>query len=154
MHIEVDQSGRIEKMNIDTVLAFSNGRSGAVVIPAEVKRACLHALRRGGRYKTTIVLSIFAAGVFLLLKDVLEDITVVTIDQEYPGREGDIKGMFLRLTRASGIKFRKEHIVFRQIGKKSNAHFKAYGVYKGFQEARRVLTVKDILSLINLTMAH
>ena len=26
VHIEVDQSGKIEKMNVDTVLAFSDGK--------------------------------------------------------------------------------------------------------------------------------
>jgi len=35
-----------------------------------------------------------------------------------------------------------------QVGKKSAAHFKAYGVYKGFQKADRILTAEDILALI------
>lgn len=148
MHIEVDQSGKIEKMNVDTVLAFSDGKSAAVLIPTEVKRVCLQALRRGGRRKTTIVLRIFAAGLFFLLKDILEEVTLVTIDQEYPGREGDIKGVLLRLIWASGRRFERERVVFRQVGKKSAAHFKAYGVYKGFQKADRILTAEEILALI------
>ena len=148
MHIEVDQSGKMEKMNVDTVLAFSDEKSAAVLIPAEVKRVCLQALRRRGRRKTTIVLKIFAAGLFLLLQDVLEEVTLATIDQEYPRREGDIKGTLLRLIWASGKGFEKERIVFHQVGKKSAAHFKAYGVYKGFQEADRILTAEDILALI------
>ena len=147
MHINVDQSGKIEKTNVDTVLAFSDEKSATVLIPAEVKRVCLQALRRGGRRKTTIVLRIFAAGLFLLLLDVLEEVTLVTIDQEYPGREGDIKGMLLRLIRASGKEFEKERIVFHRVGK-SAAHFKAYGVYKGFRKADRILTAEDILALI------
>jgi len=148
LHIEVDQSGKIEKMNVDTVLAFSDGKSAAVLIPAEVKRVCLQALRRGDRRKTTIVFRIFAAGLFFLLKDVLEEVTLVTIDQEYPGREGDIKGMLLRLIWASGKRLEKERIVFHQVGRKSAAHFKAYGVYKGFQKADRILTAEEILALI------
>lgn len=148
MHIEVDQSGKIEKMNVDTVLAFSDGKSAAVLIPAEVKRVCLQALRRGDRRKTTIVLSILAVGLFLLLKDVLEEVTLVTIDQEYPGRGGDIKGMLLRLIWTSGKRFEQERIVFHQVGRKSAAHFKAYGVYKGLQRADRILTSEEILALI------
>jgi len=148
LHIEVDQSGKIEKMSVDTVLAFSDGKSAAVLIPAEVKRVCLQAFRRGGRRKTTIALRIFAAGLFFLLKDVFEEVTLVTIDQEYPGREGDIKGILLRLIRASGKRLEKERIVFHQVGKKSAAHFKAYGVYKGFQKADRILTAEEILTLI------
>jgi hypothetical protein len=148
LHIEVDQSGKIEKTNVDTVLAFSDGKSAAVLIPAEVKRVCLQALRRVDRRKTTIMLRIFAAGLFLLLQDVLEEITLVTIDQEYPGREGDIKGMLLRLIWASGKGFEKERIVFHRVGKKSAAHFKAYGVHKGFRKADRIFTAEDILALI------
>jgi hypothetical protein len=148
LRIEVDQSGKIEKMNIDTVPAFSDGKSVAVLIPAEVKRVCLQALRRGDRRKTAIVVRIFAAGLFLLLEDVLEEVTLVTIDQEYPGWEGDIKGVLLRLIWASGKRLEKERIVFRQVGRKSSAHFKAYGVYKGFQKADRILTVEEILALI------
>jgi len=148
LHIEVDQSGKIEKMNVDTVLAFSDGKSAAVLIPAEVKRVCLQALRRGDRRKTAIVFRIFAAGLFLLLEDVLEEVTLVTIDQEYPGWEGDIKGVFLRLVWASGKRLEKERIVFHQVGRKSAAHFKAYGVYKGFQKADRILTAEEILALI------
>jgi hypothetical protein len=68
LHIEVDQSGKVERTNVDTVLAFSDGKSAALLIPAEVKRVCLEVLRRGGRRKTTIVLRIFVAGLFLLLQ--------------------------------------------------------------------------------------
>jgi hypothetical protein len=148
LHIEVDQSGKIEKMNVDTVLAFSDGKSAAVLIPAEVKRVCLQALRRGNRRKTAIVFRIFAAGLFLLLEDVLEEVTLVTIDQEYPGWEGNIKGVLLRLIWASGKRLENERIAFHQVGRKSAAHFKAYGVYKGFQKADRILTAEEILALI------
>lgn len=95
MNIEVDQSGKIERTREDTVLAFSDGKSGSVRIPAAVKR-----------------------------------------------------GMFLRLAHQNRLDFDKEQIVFRQIGKRSAAHFKAYGVYQGVQKADRVLTVTDILSIL------
>lgn len=148
MHVEVDQSGKIENTSVGTALAFSNGKSASVLIPAEAKRVCLRALRRRGRPKMTIVLRIFAAGLFLLLQDVLKDVALVTIDQEYPGREGDIKAMLLRLIWADGKEFEREQIAFHHIGKKSAAHFKAYGVYKGLQKPDRVLTAEDILALI------
>ena len=56
--------------------------------------------------------------------------------------------MLLRLIWASGKGFEKERIVFHQVGKKSAAHFKAYGVYKGFQKGDRILTAEDILPLL------
>lgn len=45
MRVEVDQSGKIGDTKVPTVLAFSNGRSFAVLIPAIVKRECLKRLR-------------------------------------------------------------------------------------------------------------
>jgi hypothetical protein len=66
-----------------------------VVIPVAVKRVCLHRLRRRGRNKQTFVFQLFAAGVFLLLEEYLHQIDQVVIDTEYPGRDGDIKGMLL-----------------------------------------------------------
>jgi len=56
--------------------------------------------------------------------------------------------MLLRLIWAKGKRFEKERIIFHQVRKKSAAHFKAYGVYKGFQKADRILTAEDILALV------
>jgi len=148
LDIEVDQSGKIERMRTDTILAFSDGKSGSVRIPAEVKRECLQALRLEGREKTSVVLRLFATGLFLLLRDVLDEVSRVSIDQEYPGHEADIKGMLLRLVHQNGQELDKGQVIFRHIGKYSAAHFKAHGVYVGIQEADRVLTAADILSLL------
>jgi hypothetical protein len=46
LDIEVDQSGKIEDTRVDTVIAFSNGLSGTILIPAVVKRVCIRALRK------------------------------------------------------------------------------------------------------------
>ena len=40
MHVEVDQSNKIEQSG-PTVLAFANGNSSAIVIPSIVKNECL-----------------------------------------------------------------------------------------------------------------
>jgi len=49
LHIEVDQSGKIEQTNKDTVLALSNEISYAVLIPARVKREAINLLRATGK---------------------------------------------------------------------------------------------------------
>ena len=38
MHIEVDQSGKIEQLNKDTVIAYSNKTQYSVLISKEVKQ--------------------------------------------------------------------------------------------------------------------
>ena len=38
MNIEIDQSGKVEETQHDTILAFSNGKSKAVSISARTKR--------------------------------------------------------------------------------------------------------------------
>jgi hypothetical protein len=148
LHIEVDQSGKIEKTNIDTVLAFSNEKSATVLIPAQVKRTCLQALRPKHRRKTLIALRIFAAGLFLLLEEVLREVELLTIDQEYLGHEGDIKGMLFNLIWQAEIDFDQGQITFQRIGKRSAAHRKAIGVLRGSAQPDRVLQAEDILQLL------
>jgi len=38
MHIKVDQSGKMEVLTVDTVLAFSNEITATLLIPVSVKR--------------------------------------------------------------------------------------------------------------------
>ena len=148
MHIEIDQSGKVEETNRITVIAFSNHITRAVVIPAAVKRECIEYLRRQGRNKQTFVFQIFAAGIFCLIEEYLHQLEHVAIDTEYPGRDGDIKGMLLNAILRVESDFPKQRISFKQVGKKSGCHFKAYGVFTGRQKADRVLSVEDILNAL------
>lgn len=145
MRIEIDQSGKVEKTNRATVIAFSNHITKAVIIPASVKRECIEILRRGDRNKQTFVFQIFAAGIFCLIEEYIHQLQVIVIDTEYPGRDGDIKGMLLNAILLLRPDFPKHSITFRQVGKKSGSHFKAYGVFTGKQRAEQTLTVEDLL---------
>jgi hypothetical protein len=78
------------------VLAFSNGIHRTILIPAEVKRACQQALRDRGIAPGMIMLRMFAAGLLLLLENRIQNVAGVTIDPEYVGKEGEIKGLLLR----------------------------------------------------------
>ena len=148
MHIEIDQSGKIEETNITTVLAFSNHTTRAVTMPATVKQACIEVLRRKGHVKQTFVFQIFAAGIFLLIAEHLHQLEHMTIDTEYPGHEGDIKGMLLNAILKVRSDFPKQQISFRPVGKKSGSHHKAYGVFTGKQQPDRVLTAQEILRVL------
>jgi len=136
MHTEVDQSGRIEESK-GTVLAFSDEISYAILIPAKVKRDCLGILR-SQRVKR-IHLQIFCAGIFLLIERHLGKIESITIDEEYTGKERDIKRLLLQHIRNAGVDFPKGSILFMNIRRKSEAHKKAIGVYRGKNQPDRVI---------------
>jgi len=145
MHIEVDQSGKIEQMSWDTVLAFSDHIHRAILISAKVKRTCQQELRARGVKPGMITARMFAAGVFLLLEDHLETIARVAIDLEYYGRESEIKGLLLRLIRQRVPDFPGEAISFEQVGKGALAHSLAWLTRRGKRRPDKLVTVEELL---------
>jgi len=143
--IEVDQSGKIETAQ-DTILAYSDGRRYAICIPSRVKRAMLAYLRRQGRSKPRAVIWLFAAGLFVLLHDVLQ-VSRVTIDLEYAGHEADIRSMVLRFARQQGLQVEAEAITFAAVGKQSGAHEQAIGVFRGHYKANRTITLSELMAM-------
>ena len=148
MLIEADQSGRIENLTQDSVLAFANKASSSVFFHRREKRKCLIVLRRRYRVVKNWPLKIFSACLFLLIKDFLDEIDILIIDIEFSGREGDIKGMLLRHIRKIRPDFSKDRIQFQNIGKKSKAHIIAYKIYKREAGADRIIKAEDVLSLL------
>lgn len=148
--VEVDQSGKIEDTATSTVLAFANGKSYAVLIPAAVKRTCLHALRQRGRTGKSLYRRLFTKALFLLLKDHMTEIAVVTIDEEYTGYSAQIKQELLRLLWASGLAVEPDQIRFGIIHRRRSenppAHNKAYAVHQGNEKPDRVITVGELLA--------
>ena len=146
---QVDQSVKIEQTSRDTVLAFSDDIQRAIRIPARVKREVLAGLKARGKRAPTTQLMVFAAGLFLLLRDIAQNLGTVTIDQEYPGREADIRGMLLRfMQERAGLTINKEVIVFGQVGKKSKAHERAWRVYRGEIVPDHVVTTAELLEVL------
>lgn len=148
VNIEVDQSGKIERTQVNTSLAFSDGLAASILILAVEKRTCVRRLRQRGKSGTTFYLKLFAAALFLLLKDYLDQLEVITIDVEYPGREDEIRVMLLNHIWKIDPGFSKERIVFRRIGKKSQAHRKALAVYRGEEEPDRKVRARELLRLV------
>ncbi|MCK6539847.1 MAG: hypothetical protein L6Q26_07300 [Anaerolineales bacterium] len=146
MRVEVDQSGKTGDTRVPTVLAFSNGWDYAILIPATVKRKCLETLRKHGRSGRFMYSKLFAAGLYLLLKDHISRLSEIVIDMEYPGWGADIKLYLLNMLRRKGIKFDSTRIRFASIGKKSGAHSRAIAVYKKAENANKAITVDEILS--------
>ena len=146
MHVQVDQSIKIGDTKDPMVLAFSDTESFSILIPAEVKRACLRELRGRGKSGTTLYVQLFAVALFLLLKGHLDKITLITVDIEYPGHSLAIREYLLNLFSRAGFNVSGEMIRFQRIGKQSPAHDKALYTLRGELQPDRTITAEDLLA--------
>ena len=144
-NIEVDQSGRIEVLTVDTAFGFSDDRQAAILIPAAVKRNCSRELRARGVRPKMISIRMFAGGLFLLMENYLNQLEIVTIDQEFPGWEAEIKGLLLKHIRQRVPDFASENIVFGQIGRASRAHQVAWRTYRWERVPEKRVTLGELL---------
>lgn len=148
MKVQIDQSGKVEKTNKDTILAFSNSIDFAVNIPAKVKRKLKLEFRRTGHIRV-FTFRMFAAGIVLLIRDHLRKIDSIVIDQEYTGRELMIRDMIQEMLRK--LRRKEPLIYFRRIGKKSGAHYVAYGTATHKRKADKILNYREIAQLVFTT---
>ena len=147
MKIEIDQSGKIENTGKDTIVAFSDGIFASIIISAKDKREIQKVFRKTGKNRI-FVYRLFAILIFILIKKHIKNIQQITIDTEYPGKSPVIKDFLLREIRKSFPDFHKDNIVFAQIGKKSKAHYLAYGVAIRKKQPDMVAGVKEVLKLV------
>lgn len=141
MNIQVDQSGKIEQTDKDTVLAFSNDKDFAILIPRRIKRQLQDFFRRKGQPQI-FVYKVFSAGVVLLLRDYLNKVNRVTIDEEYFGKEKIIKSMIDEML--SRFSKKMPEVVFGRIGRKSRAHGIAYSVLSRKRKPDKILKLAEI----------
>jgi hypothetical protein len=112
MHIEIDQSIKVEYTGQATVLAFANGKTYTILISAQVKRRCLELLQQRHVGAPRRQIRLFTAALFLLLKDHLHLISVITIDREYVGHDALIKDYLLNRFRRAGYQIEADQIQF------------------------------------------
>ncbi|TSC88360.1 MAG: hypothetical protein G01um101416_28 [Microgenomates group bacterium Gr01-1014_16] len=149
--VEVDQSGKIGDTRVNTVLAFSNSNKYSIEVTSQVKRKCLETLRQNGKSGTTLYLELFSSCLFLLLKDHIDNVGTVKIDIEYQGHNAKIKEHLINLFLGVGKKIDKDKIEFILIGKKSNAHLLAIGVYRGKIKPDKKISFEDIIITFRTT---
>ena len=133
MHIEVDQSGKIEQTDMDTVVAFSNNHQYAVLLPKELKRKLIGKYRK----EKQIILKLFVICVYYTLKDYLHQIRLIIIDNEYEGKQNYIKSLLLDFIRRDYKDFDKNLIKIAHITKKSKAHEAASNVKRSFAKPQK-----------------
>jgi len=117
MKIEIDQSGKIENTNRKTIIAFSNGSCGAVVISAKDKKSIQTYFRTLGKPRLFIHITFVVLIYLLICNKIMRDDQIV-IDREYPGYDNLIIGSLKNLLAKKKI----TDISIAQIGKKSRAH--------------------------------
>ena len=145
MHIEVDQSGKIEQTDLDTVVAFRNDEQYSILLKKNIKVDILTKYRN--KYKD-FHYRIFAILIFYCIRNYLHKIQLIIIDIEYEGREEDVKRNLLRFIWKSKPNFDKKLIKFSRIGKKSDAHRIAYQTSVGKLAPNKIITMKEVKNLI------
>lgn len=146
MRVEIDQSGKIGDTKIATVLAFSNGESFSIYLPATDKRKLIRVLRTPENSRV-IYFQMFAALVYLLIKDFIYKCAIIYIDIEYEGREDQIKVYLLNIFKKFSQAINPDLISFMHIGKKSGAHIKALEAFRDKSKAGRIITVEEVLGI-------
>ena len=145
--VEVDQSGRIDDTKVPTVLAFSDGENFSILIPAKVKRDCIHHLRQLGLSGPTFYIQLFATGLFFLLRNHIEKINQVVIDIEFFGKENLIREHLINLfNRRGSKKVDPAKIQFHRIGKKSPAHFIALQTFRRTRKPNLSINQRELLA--------
>ena len=96
MHLQVDQGiTKIGDTKGPTYFALSNKEQHVIEVAATTKREIVSWLREKEKFKPATYYQLFAACLFLLLKDHLGKTTEIRIDNEYKGHEAEIKGLLL-----------------------------------------------------------
>jgi len=145
MQIQVDTSSRLDQSG-DTIFGFSDDIQKAILIKQRVRDECLERLS-GKKLKRE--LRLFAACIYLLIKDHLEELEEVRIDREYSGHEEEIRWVILNiLKRDSSHPEKRITIRFERIGKKSSAHEVAWRTLRKEREPDRVIGSQEILSTL------
>jgi hypothetical protein len=147
MKVEVDQSTKLEQSG-PTIVAYANGKSGAIIVPSTVKHAAFKMLSSKGKSKDVSKWLLFAACIFLLLQDQLPKLKRVLIDVEYTGKSSDIKASLLRYIWRVHSTFDESIIQFGYVGKGSPADVKARNVRLGHDCDYRKVKLKDLVEVM------
>lgn len=142
---QIDQSGKIEQTNRQTIIALANGKKKTVKISSTEKQKLIKTIMELDKPKKKYVHRIFAALLFLLLRG--EEIKEpIMIDKEYFGHEADIKNILLQLFEKHRSK--SPEIEFGFVGKKSPAHDSGIKVFRKEGRPTVIVKAKDILEVL------
>ena len=138
MIYEIDQSGRIEETNRDTIISIANKNfSKTVRIKSSTKRSVEYKYKKLEKPKMFAVYG-FTAGVVMAIKESKLKNGSILIDIEYPSYE-KIIGSILRKIFKDKFNFK-----WKNIGRSSPAHNSAYRVFKKRAKADFVVSQNEL----------
>lgn len=144
---QVDQSGKVEQTNVDTVLALANSNKLAIVLKRRDKRILKRMFKEIGKGKTFPYITFAALLAILLHFSKVKN--KVVVDREYTGHENTIKERTQHFLKKLGHKD-ETTIEFGHVGKLSSAHDYAAKVGSKKLKPNRTVRLKDLLELISV----
>ena len=145
MRIEIDQSGKIEQTNTNSIIALSNDVKGGVMLSKKTKRELQIYFREVKRYRTFSYLIFSVCVAFLIAK--LEIKQKIVVDQEYFGHDKFIRKHILIFLRRLEIDYYVP-ITFESIGKHSPADDLANKIGKKEIKPTKNITFQEIINLV------
>lgn len=150
MKVEIDQSGKLEQSQTDTIMAYANSHNDSVIVKSTVKQQVIRLLRYSPISQKDACMIWFAVVIFLLVKDVSKNTTLI-IDKEYPGRERIIEKILSKLLQEYYNNRWSGSIRFQKIGKASPAHIVAWSLHRSKQKGEiRQLKKEEMLTLMGI----
>lgn len=142
--MEVDQSGKIGEAGTTTALAFTNDIARTLILKSSDKSTIVRDLKII-KNRDAFYFRLYAYLLFRLVKDHVARITQLCIDDEYPGRTGEIKGYFLHILLTHGIVIDPTIVHFTHVGKASRVHALAISAHR-MEQANVVVSYDDVMS--------
>ena len=145
MSYQVDQSGKIEQTEKDTIIALSNDHNLTVLLKSKTKRIIQKWFKEENSQRFFAYVT-FAALLAILIK--MESPTKrVEIDKEYPGHEDLITERVSVYLKFLGVK-KVPVLEWGHVGKTSDAHNLGAKVSHGKLKPSRIISLEEVMELI------
>lgn len=142
----IDQSGKIEQTNRNSILALTNGTYDTIIVSGKTKRRIQEIFRRNGQIRNFILFTFSALLAFLLKRN--KNIGQVLVDTEYPGKDAIIKNIVLEMLSEEKT---SPDIHFGFVGKESPADLLCREIARGRKKANLIINKRQILVKIKKT---
>jgi len=145
MKIEVDMSGKIERLSHDTIIASSNEKQYCIKIPKKLKQEIFYNYKK--RIKQ-LKYKLFSIGVYCCIEKNIDTYSSIVIDDEYYKKNKLIKAILISYIKKKFKNFNSEIIQFQNVGKSSNAHHVAIETFRKEHKPNEILTAEEIWRLL------